>query len=148
MEKDLQQIAGLPHVGGAFVCDNAGEVVASSNPPVLASAAMSGLAREAARTLSALEAGGFAATRLEFRYNSWRLIARDLGDGLLVVVCQPGADGALLRMTADVAIAAWRKDARQMKRLAQRRRERSALLSATGMDDASWRIWSQLKLSA
>src|SRR5690242_10725622 len=119
MEKDLQELARLPHVSGAFVCDNAGDVLASSNPPVLASVTMASVGRECARSFAAVEKAGLGCSRIELRYDTWQLVARDLAECVLVVVCQPGADAALVRMTADIAIASWKHDPKQQKRLAQ-----------------------------
>lgn len=148
MEKELQQIAGLPDVGGAFLCDNAGEVLASSNPPVLASATMATLGREAARAFEALEAAGLPSSRLELRYDSWQLIARDLEQCVLLVVCHPGVDGALVRMTADIGVAMWKKDGKHQKRLAKSRASRSALLAQATMDEVSFRSWRRLEIGA
>lgn len=149
MEKDLQQLADLPGVHGVFVCNNAGDAVASSDPPVLATVAMSTFGREVVRVFSALEAAGHPATRLEFSFDTWRLFARDFADGLLLAVCGAGGlDSALLRMSADVAVAGWRKDAKAQKRLAGTRERRSALLTRPALDESSWAAWSQLKVGA
>lgn len=148
MENELQQIAALPNVHGAFVCDNGGEVIACSNPPVLASVAMVALGRESARMLCALEAAGCPASRIDIGYGSWRLLASDLGEGLLLAVCTPAVDASLVRMTADIAVAGWRKDGKQQKRLRAAGARRSALLTANALDDRSWRSWSALQRSA
>ncbi len=65
MEGDLQQIAGIANVAGAFVCDNGGEVIASSEPPVLATVAMASLGKEAARAFSALDAAIYRAIQTD-----------------------------------------------------------------------------------
>jgi hypothetical protein len=56
------------------------------------------LGKEAARAFSALEAAGTRARQVEFEFDTWRLVAQDLGEGLLLV-CRPGVDSALLRMS-------------------------------------------------
>ncbi|HMS58185.1 MAG TPA: roadblock/LC7 domain-containing protein [Tepidiformaceae bacterium] len=145
MEEDLQQIAGIANVAGAFVCDNGGEVIASSEPPVLATVAMASLGKEAARAFSALEAAGTRASRVEFEFDTWRLVARDLGEGLLLVVCRPGVDSALLRMSADIAIAAWKADSRSQKRLTKRKAQRSQLLAQSQLDAPAWTSWRLLE---
>lgn len=146
MEKDLQQFCAVPQVAGAFVCDNRGDVVASTEPAVLATVAMATLGREAARAFSALEAAGYRANRLDYRYDCWRLMARDMGEGLLLVICQPAVDAALVRMTADVCVASWKKDSKAQKRLAKGVGRRGDLLAAGQIDDASWQSYRQLVL--
>src|SRR5882672_9941243 len=99
MEKGLQQLGNLPHVGGSFVCDNTGEVIVSSTPPVLATVTMNAIGREVAQAMAALETAGRAAQRMEFAYDSWRLLATDLGDAVLFALCEPQVDMPVLRMT-------------------------------------------------
>ena len=72
MERDLQEICALEHVGGAFVCDNAGEVIVSSTPPVLATITMNQISRAAAQTFGAMETAKKLVERLEFTYDTWR----------------------------------------------------------------------------
>jgi hypothetical protein len=144
VEKELEQVGAVPGVGGSFVCDNRGEVIVSSDPAVLATVTMTTIGREVGRAFVALEAAQQPANRLEFVYDSWRLSAHDLGDAVFFVVCQPDADMALVRMTADVVIAGWRKSANAQKRLQQRRAERTALVNAAAMDQGSWSSWTVL----
>lgn len=142
MEKDMEQLSGLPDAGGAFVCDNRGEVILSSSPAVLATVTMNTIGREAARAFVALQAAGRPAARLEFAYDTWRLLAQDIGEAVLFVVCQPGADMALVRMTADVVTAGWQRDAAAQKRLQRHRAERAALVNRSSLDQGSWTSWT------
>ncbi|GMV86282.1 MAG: hypothetical protein AMXMBFR80_21370 [Dehalococcoidia bacterium] len=142
MEKELEQISTVPGVGGSFLCDNRGEVIVSSDPAVLATVTMNTIGREVGRAFVALETAGQKAPRLEFAYNTWRLLARDIGDAVLFVVCQPDADMAMVRMSADVAIGSWQKDAAARKRLQRHRAERSALVDKTALDHGSWNSWA------
>ena len=144
MEKELEQVGAVPGVGGAFVCDNRGDVIVSSDPAVLATVTMTTIGREVARVFVALEAAEEAAQRIDFVYDSWRLLAQDIGDAVFFVVCQPDADMALVRMTVDVVIAGWRKNSSAQKRLQQRRAERKALVNAAALDQGSWSSWSVL----
>ncbi len=142
MEKGLDQVGALPGVGGSFVCDNRGDVIVSSDPAVLATVTMQTIGREVGRTFVALEAAARPAQRLDFVYNSWRLLAQDMGDAVFFVVCQPDADMAMVRMTVDVVIAGWRKDATAQKRLQRHRTERAALVSRATLDQGSWSSWT------
>jgi len=142
VEKALEQLNALPGVGGSFVCDNRGDVVVSSDPAVLATVTMNTIGREVARAFVALEAAGQPSPRMEFVYDSWRLLAHDIGDAVLFVVCHPEVSVAMTRMTADVVIAGWQKDANAQKRLQRHRAERAALVSASTIDQGSWSSWN------
>ncbi len=142
MEKELEQISTVPGVGGSFLCDNRGDVIVSSDPAVLATVTMNTIGREVGRAFVALETAGQKAPRLEFAYNSWRLLARDIGDAVLFVVCQPDTDMAMVRMSADVAIGSWQTSAAAQKRLQRHRAERSSLVNKTALDHGSWNSWA------
>lgn len=142
MEKGLEQVGAVPGVGGSFVCDNRGDVIVSSDPAVLATVTMNTIGREVGRAFVALEAASRPATRLDFVYDSWRLVAQDVGDAVFFVVCHPDADMATVRMTVEVVIAGWRKDANAQKRLHRHRAERAALVSAATLDQGSWSSWT------
>lgn len=142
MEKGLDQVGAVQGVGGSFVCDNKGDVIVSSDPAVLATVTMQTIGREVGRAFVALEAAGQRAERLDFVYDRWRLLAQDMGDAVFFVVCQPEADMAMVRMTVDVVIAGWRKDATAQKRLQRHRAERAALVSRATLDQGSWSSWT------
>ena len=142
MERDLQQICALEHVGGAFVCDNTGEVVVSSTPPVLATITMNQIGRSAVQTFSAMETAKRPVERMEIIYDAWRLFVRDLGPAMVVVVCQPAVDMAMLRMTVDMVTVRWRKENLLQKRLGKKNPPpRKDLLTEAHLDDAAWRSY-------
>lgn len=145
MERELQQFCDIPRVGGAFVCDNRGDVIVSSDPAVLATVAMNAIGREVGRSLLALEASGQQGLRMEFVYDSWRLLAHDMGEAVVFIVCEPGVDVATVRMTAEVAINAWRKDSRARKRLASRRVERKQLVTPATLDQSAEGAWKLIQ---
>ena len=144
MERDLIEICGLRGVAGAFVCDNAGEIIACSNPPALATVTMTQVGRVAAQVFGAMEAANRRVDRLEVAYDSGRLFARDLGSALLVVICQPGVDSAMLRMAVDVAVVGWRNDNQQRKRLSRSKVARRHVLTRPELDDVAWQSWRVL----
>ena len=142
MERGLDQVGAAPGVGGSFVCDNRGDVIVSSDPAVLATVTMQTIGREVGRAFVALNAASRLAQRLDFVYDSWRLLAQDMGDAVFFVVCQPDADMAMVRMTVEVVIAGWRKDPAAQKRLQRHRTERAALVSRATLDQGSWSTWT------
>lgn len=145
VEKELEQLGVLPGVGGSFVCDNRGDVIVSSDPAVLATVTMNTIGREVARAFVALDTAKDPAARLEFSYDSWRLLAQDIGDAVFFVVCQPEVDMAMVRMTVEVVVASWRRDGGAQKRLQRHRAERSQLVSAAALDQGSWYSWNVLQ---
>ena len=145
MERELQQFCDIPHVGGAFVCDNRGDVIISSDPAVLATVAMNAIGREVGRSLLALEASGHQGLRLDFVFDSWRLLAHDLGEAVVFIVCEPGVDVAMVRMTAEVAMNTWQKDSRARNRLASRRVERKQLVTPATLDQNAYRTWKLIQ---
>ncbi len=142
MERELQELCAIPHVGGAFVCDNRGEVIVSSDPAVLATVAMNVIGREVGRSLLALETSGREGLRLDFVFDSWRLLAHDMGEAVVFIVCEPGADVAMVRMTAEVTMNTWTKDSRARKRLASRRVERKQLVTPATPDQNAYGAWN------
>lgn len=139
MEKGLQQLGGIAHVGGSFVCDNAGEVIVSSTPAVLATVTMNAIGREVAQAFAAMEAGGTAASRLDITYDTWRLVATDIGDAILFALCEPQVDMPILRMTVDIIAVGWKKDTNVQKQLARHRAARREVLARARFDDVSLR---------
>ncbi|MEP7215021.1 MAG: hypothetical protein ABI782_02145 [Anaerolineaceae bacterium] len=142
MERELQQFCDIPHVGGAFVCDNRGEVILSSHPAVLATVAMNAIGREVGRSLLALEASGHGGLRLDYAFDSWTLFARELGEALVFVVCEAGVDVARVRMTMEVTMNAWQNDSRAQKRLAGWRVERKQLVIPPAIDQNGYLAWN------
>jgi predicted regulator of Ras-like GTPase activity (Roadblock/LC7/MglB family) len=142
MEREIEQLTALPAVEGAFLCDNRGDVIVSSDPAVLATVTMNTIGREIGRAFVALQAAGFPATRLDLTYDTWRLFAHDIGDAVLFVVAQPSVDIAMVRMTADVVTATWQKDPAARKRLQKHRSERAQLVNRTALDPGSWLSWN------
>jgi hypothetical protein len=141
MEQGLAQLAGISQVGGAFVCDNRGDVIVSSSPAVLATVTMNAMGREVGRIVAALEAAGRPGQRLEFAYSTWRLLTVDINDALLFVVCHSAVDMSLVRMTTDVVLTGWRRDPAVQKRLQQHRVERRELVRRTVSERETRPAW-------
>ncbi|MEX0782000.1 MAG: hypothetical protein WD557_05070 [Dehalococcoidia bacterium] len=145
MEQGLTQLSAIPHVGGAFICDNRGDVIVSSSPAVLATVTMSAMGREVGRIVAALEASGRAGSRLDFTYSNWRLLAVDLDDGILLVVCTADVDMSFVRMNADIVLTGWRQDGTVQKRLQRHRVERHELVNRSAADAAVRTAWRAIE---
>lgn len=139
MERGLQEIASVDQVEGAFVCNSSGDVVVSSMPPVLATAAMSHIGKALSQVFGAFEAAGVPVDRLELSFDSWRLYARDLGQAVVIVVAEPYADLSMIRMTVDIVITTWNAGGQLQKRVGNGKSSaRMDLLSRANLDDAAW----------
>jgi len=141
VQKGLARIGAVIGVDGCFVCDSAGEVVESSNPAPLATGTMNTIGRQVVQSQLAFESAGYPLSRMEFVFASWRLLTRDLGSGQLFILCDPRADIAIVRLTADIVIAGWKADKGVMKKLAPRAPR--DLLKREHMDEVSWRLLNQ-----
>lgn len=146
MERDFEQFCAIRHVGGVFVCANTGEVIASSSPAILATGTMNTIGREVGRVLLALEAAGHSAARLDLKFDRWRLLAHDLHDAVLFVMCEPEVDISLVRMTADVVTATWEADPKARKRIAAHRAERKQLITGAHLDQGALPAWKLIEL--
>lgn len=140
MERGLQELATMDQVEGAFVCNSAGEVVLSSMPPVLATAAMSHIGKAVSQVFSAFEAAGVPVDRFDLAFDTWKLIARDLGQAVLILVAEANADLSMTRMMIDITVVGWTSSGQLEKRLGKgKSSSRMELLSRSNLDDASWR---------
>jgi hypothetical protein len=141
MEKGLAELDLLPGVGGCFVVAGDGEVAANSTAAPLASATMQRLGRHVGHMLLVLGRAGRLIAWLDLRYDTWRLLVHDMGNGLLLIICESGADVALLKLSADVIVAGWASDAAVQKRL--KVAPRAQLLSREAMDETARRLLQQ-----
>ncbi|MFN0146837.1 MAG: hypothetical protein ACKVT1_10015 [Dehalococcoidia bacterium] len=141
MERELLDICGVSGVAGGFVCDNAGEVIAASDPPVLATQTMTLAGRVAAQIFGAMDAANHRVDRIEVAFDTGRLFARDIGPAVLVVVCQPVVDTAMLRMAIDIAVVGWRSNSQHQKRLTKSKAVRRQVLTEGALDEVAWRSW-------
>ena len=139
MERDLQSISDITDGGCAFVCDNAGDVIATSDPPGLATVTMNQIGRAAAQVFQAMSAAGRPADRAEFQYDAWHLFARDIGAATVLIVMRPGADLPFVRMATDSAVVGWRADKNVQKRLARLAAIREAPLAIRRSDERDFR---------
>jgi predicted regulator of Ras-like GTPase activity (Roadblock/LC7/MglB family) len=108
--KMLQELAQVRGVQGACVCDNHGAVLGMLLAGGSDRRPSEQLARALCQCLVALDAQS-AVKELEFHYERRLVVARDLGQALLIVWCGVDVNLPLLRMTLDVAASPFEADA-------------------------------------
>jgi predicted regulator of Ras-like GTPase activity (Roadblock/LC7/MglB family) len=142
MKKVLADINGVAGVRGSFICDNRGEVIANATPTGLDTVTLNGIGRHVTLTLAALETAGEAICDLDFTYEEARLVVRDLANAVLVVLCEPQVDIAMLRLTLNVAVAHCEDDGEIQSQFEARAAEKE--LMPDGIDETSWHLLKAL----
>ena len=138
MDKGLADINAVAGVRGCITCDNRGGVIASVTPSGLDLAALNNIGRQVTLILAALETAGQAMSELDFTYDGARLVARDLGNAVLVVLCEPQVEISMLRLTLNVVTARWKKDSSVQEQLTGQAGKREDLLTEDNLDALSW----------
>jgi len=104
MEDILKDINAVAGVTGSFVCNGEGQVLASALPELFDETILSAVGRTLAQTM----VGPATARRREIGdidlvYDQGRLIAKNLGEGCLCILCVRHINVPLLNLTANVA---------------------------------------------
>ena len=101
MLKDINTVVG---VTSSFVCNGEGQVLASAPPDLYDEIILSTVGRTMAQTMA-----GLATARrrkigdIDLVYDQGRLIAKNLGEGCLCILCVRNINMPLLNLTANVA---------------------------------------------
>ncbi len=104
MEAILKDINAVVGVTGCFVCDGKGQVSASALPELFDETILSAVGRTMSQTMA-----GLATARrrkvgdIDLVYGEGRLIAKNLGEGCLCILCVRNINVPLLNLTANVA---------------------------------------------
>jgi len=104
MEDILKDINAVVGVTGSFVCNGEGQVLASALPELFDETILSTIGRTMAQTMA-----GLATARrrkigdIDLVYDQGRLIAKNLGEGCLCILCTRNLNVPLLNLTANVA---------------------------------------------
>jgi len=112
--KDINAVVG---VTGCFICNDEGQVLASALPELFDETILSIVGRTMAQTIA-----GLATARrrkiadIDLVYDQGRLIAKNLGEGCLCILCVRHINVPLLNLTANVA-------AKKLPQLIQTRRD-------------------------
>jgi predicted regulator of Ras-like GTPase activity (Roadblock/LC7/MglB family) len=104
MENILKDINAVSGVTGCFVCNSEGQVLASALPNVFDETILSTVGRTLTQTMAALAiARRRKIVDIDLVYDQGRLIARNLRDGCLCILCVRNINVPLLNLTANVA---------------------------------------------
>jgi hypothetical protein len=94
-------------------------------------------------TAAVLDSVGESVKELDFTYPGSRLLVRDLDDSLLVVLCEPKVEIAMLRITLNVAAAQLKDDVELRTLLKDSAPEREVLENE--LDQVSWQLLKALE---
>jgi predicted regulator of Ras-like GTPase activity (Roadblock/LC7/MglB family) len=119
MEELLRDINAVVGVGGSFVCDQNGEVLAAVLPSTMHRAGLWPIGRTVTQTVAGLQTVRKRKVGdIDLLYANGRFIIKSLRGGCLCIFCAPRINVPLLNMTADVAV---RKIAARLQEKAQGR---------------------------
>jgi predicted regulator of Ras-like GTPase activity (Roadblock/LC7/MglB family) len=143
MEKDLAEINTVSGVRGSFLCDNQGKVIASAAPAGLDTATLNSIGRGVTLTLAVLETTGEAMSELDFTYDGARLVARDLANAVLILLCEPQVEMSMLRLTLNVVTTRLKGNSRIQSQFKARAVEKEVLQNE--VDETSWYLLKALE---
>jgi predicted regulator of Ras-like GTPase activity (Roadblock/LC7/MglB family) len=104
MKSILEDIRAVVGVTGCFVCNSEGQLLASAMPDLFDENILSTVGRTMAQTVA-----GLATTRrrkvgdIDLVYEQGRLIAKNLGESCLCILCVRNINVPLLNLTANLA---------------------------------------------
>lgn len=110
MEGGLKEILDIKDVTACLLFDNQGRLledvghVEGTLDPIKTTGNL------AVETLATLTAEGRECTQMDYVFDRYRVVVHDLQKAVLVVICQPGVDISLLRLTMSVATDRWDED--------------------------------------
>ncbi len=105
MKEGLAAINEVAGVRGSFIWGNRDEVIVSAMPADLDMVTVNKIGREVKLVMETLKTTGEVMSELDFMYERGRLVIRDLANAVLVVLCEPHVESAMLRLTLNVVIA-------------------------------------------
>jgi len=104
MESILKDINTVVGVTSSFVCNGEGQVLASAPPDLYDEIILSTVGRTMAQTMAGLTtARRRKIGDIDLVYDQGRLIAKNLGEGCLCILCVRNINMPLLNLTANVA---------------------------------------------
>jgi predicted regulator of Ras-like GTPase activity (Roadblock/LC7/MglB family) len=104
MESVLKDINAVIGVTGSFVCNSEGQVLASALPDLFDKTILSAVGQTITQTIAGLEtARRRKVGDIDLLYDQGRLIAKNLGEGCLCILCVRHINVPLLSLTANAA---------------------------------------------
>jgi predicted regulator of Ras-like GTPase activity (Roadblock/LC7/MglB family) len=143
IDERFREITSVAGVRGCFICDNGGRVIAHSFGDDRSMTPIGDVGREAVLTAAVFGKAGEPASELDFTFTDGRLILRDLDHSLLVLLCEPKAEIAMLRLTLNVAVAQLKNDGELRGRLRDSPADREVLENE--LDEISWQLLNALE---
>ena len=105
MESILEDINAVLGVTGCFVCNKEGQVLASALPDLFDETILSNVGRTMAQTMAGLEtARRQKVGDIDLAYSQGRVIAKNLREGCLCILCARNINVPLLNLTANLAV--------------------------------------------
>ena len=129
----FEQLATVPGVQGACLCDNQGEILGMLLTATGDRRLFERIGLALSQCLAALSKLS-PLTNIELRFERKLVIARDLGNALVVVLCSTAANTAVLRMALEVAANPFEGDADLQRDLRQVAPSRSSTLGREHLD--------------
>ena len=142
MESILAEINALEGVLGSFICDNRGEVILNAVPADLNIAALRGISRQVMQALAARKSTQEGIREMDLAYERIRVLARDLIQAALVVLCRPDVNIALVRLTLNVKVSVPEISKRMSKLLPKGGVDR--IVDQENLDEISWRLYTSI----
>jgi len=139
----FREITSVEGVRGCFICDNRGRVIEHSFSDHRNVTPLGDIGREAVLTAAVFDRVVEGASELDFTFTGGRLILRDLRNSLLVLLCEPEVEIAMLRLTLNVAAGQLRDDAELRSRLRASTMSREVLENE--LDEISWQLLKALE---
>lgn len=103
MDALLQEITSLPGILGCFVYSGERKIVSSTMPPIFKKNNISTIANLLARTVQIGRMAELSIEEIEIKYHESLLMVRPFSKkALLVLICEPGANKALISMTLGI----------------------------------------------
>ena len=142
MQTGLEKIKTLAGVNACFICDNRGEVIAGVASGGLDTAALTRIGREATLIMAAGKTAGEAMSEMDATYEGARVVVRALPHAVLVALCDPRIDIAMLRLALDVETTRLKGDGGIKRQLEARAVGREVVQK--DVDEASWHLFTLL----
>ncbi len=117
MKAGLQEINETIGVWGSLLCNNQGEIIENLSPPALNKSTLENISRHVVELLSGTAENLAGLKEVVFHFRDRKVLALDLKQAVLIVICTPSVDIPLLRMSVNVVLARWVDDAKVQKQL-------------------------------
>jgi len=112
MEEGLREILAVSEVKGCLLFDNQGKLLRSEGAISQIQNEWDEAGEVLVTTLATLESRYKKFADLDISFTDKRLVLRDLEKAVLVVICDPELDIALLRLTVNVVVNRWKENSK------------------------------------